>query len=891
MSKTLIVVESAGKIGELEHILGKGYMVVASGGHLMDLDPNSMAIDFENGFNPTYCATDARQKANIKKLKDAYKKCNDVFIASDDDREGEMIGETIASILGLKKPKRLVFRSITKKPVLEAMKNPRSIDKNMVNSQKMRRFVDRVVGYKLSPLVSRAVGQHGRSAGRVQSVAEKLVVEKEKEIEDFFNKESCSFFKFECIFQNKKNVLRGYLYTTKTPVINDTDDESDDENCNNNKKNKKKNTTNNIDSSDSDNNDNEEGHNSKKGIVAKIQLYKEAKSIMKLMTKSTYKISTISQKETFRYPSPPFETSTMQQEANNKHGFTAKRTMTAAQHLYEAGYITYMRTDSVSLSEEGIEKIEKYVKKTYGLPYHRKMQYKTKSKNAQEAHEAVRPTEIKTTNVPTDESKKIGNDEIKLYALIWKRTVASQMTPAKFNIMKAHIDISKTDDYYYVSTMEDLLFEGFLMVYNIKNLEDDDNDDNGDNGNSKNVLPKVGTKLVVEKMLGHQEYKRPPKRYNNSSLIAKLKKLDIGRPATYASFGDKIIEKNYAEITDVEGVTKDSITFNWDGKTEYEEEVKLLVIGKENKRYVPTSMGTLITNFLIDKFPSVMEYKFTSDLEKQLDKIAEGKLDLDKAFAKFYESFIKTVDSVDNTIKGNMLVSDNARKLGEHPELGFEIYALHARYGPVVKMIDPDKSKPIYAPIKPLTIDKITLAQAVELFEWPKELGKHMGKVVMLKRGKNGYWLTHGTKKDSPVTSLGKNDTITIGDETKQVSDLLLEDAIILMEKKSQSIYFTGKDDKFKYSVQNGPHGAYIRAHVLKGKTKDKTCSVPDTIDPTTITLEQIQALISDKTKRVKQEKKSQKIEKEKSETSNESNDENIKKVVKSKKPKKSTKK
>lgn len=826
MSKILVIVESSGKIEKIKHILGDNYTIMASLGHIIDLDPKTLSIDLLN-FEPTYSIIKGKHDI-VAKLKKIADKSDQVLLAADEDREGEMIAWSLARELKLVNPKRIVFNSITTNEIINAVKNPVMIQEHQVNAQKMRRLLDRIVGYKLSPLLWKNIGNPTLSAGRVQSVVLKLIVEQEQIIKTFFDKESCSYFKFIGNFINKKDVYKALLYTTKKQkaLIQDI-----------------------IISPDNDNNEDiqdnlniQDNINFKKGSLAKISAYSDAKTLMKTLIKSTYIISAIQEKISIRHPSAPFETVTLQQEASNKLGMTAKRTMTTAQHLYEAGYITYMRTDSINLSNEALESIGKYCLITFGKEYYKKTQYKSKSKTAQEAHEAIRPTDVNVKGISTNEKGKISNDEIRLYNLIWKRTVASQMTDARFNIINIQIEINKTPDYYFITQHEELIFSGYLSVYNIDNLEKLE-EELEEETNKKFIMPKLQTKLQIENIVASQEYQNPPKRYNEASLVNQLKKLEIGRPATYASFIDKLQMRNYVKKENVEGNKQNSIILEYK-HDKLSELCKEIIVGKENNKFIPTNIGIIVTNFLESKFPIIMDYQFTAEMEEKLDLIAQGELQWDKVLKEFYKTFMDKVELLNNIKFDKTLLEQNSKKLGIHPESGYEIVATLAKFGPVVKLIESEK-KSIYAPIKsPLTIETITLQDAIKLFEWPKNIGKYQNKKITLNRGKFGYWIKIGTS-DSYTISLGNQDTIILPDKTTiDINDLLLEHAITFIESNNKNILWEDKDDKYKYIIKTGEFGSYINMKLKTSKAKGENIKLAPDVDIKTLTLESVKAII-----------------------------------------------
>lgn len=780
----LVVVESPGKIKKLEHILGAGYKVIASVGHIMDLDPKKMSIEIENNFNPIYIIN-ADKTSVVKNLKEYAKISDDVLIASDEDREGETIAWCVAHVLGIKKPKRITFNSITKTELMKAVKSPRQIDNNMVNAQKARRILDRIVGYELSPLLDKHMGQKCLSAGRVQSVVARLIVDRENEIKKFFSGELESYFKFKGNFLSVDKSFNANLYDL-------------------------------------------EGVNNDgvfKGNTSKIENETGARKFIEKCMKSVFKVAHIFSKKRTQGPSPPFTTSTLQQEGSRKFGFSSKRTMTAAQHLYEAGYITYMRTDSVNLSEEALQNIKKYVIERYGDNYYRRLEYKSKSKNTQEAHEACRPTDVYTESVENNNGK-IGNDEIRLYSLIWKRTVASQMKPAEYNVTSIQISISEDKEHFFMTNIENLIFPGFLAVYNIENIEGEEDDEEGENKNIQ--VPKIGEELKTNNIIGIQEYARPPGRYNEASLIDKLdpKNLNIGRPATYASIISKILEREYVKVVDIPGVEKDSLTLTWNGTdNEIIEEAEKVILGKEKNKFTPTHLGTLVTNFLLHYFPKIMDYKFTSGMEDKLDDIANGDLVWNEVLKEFYDEFHPLV--MNNWAKKAEVEDKYTKLLGCDPKTGNEIYATMAKFGPVVKQI-PKIGKPKYAPIKePLLLESVTFNDAIKLFEFPKLLGKYEKNKVLLNKGEYGFYITMGSFKFSV-----------------DKENITLNEVIELIKSKQKKALAQFESDSKIFLVLEGPYGKYI--NVSDNKTKKKyNISLPKDEDVKNLTLVKIQSIIS----------------------------------------------
>jgi DNA topoisomerase-1 len=788
----LLFVESPNKTKKIEHILGPGHKVLASVGHIMDLDPKGMSIEIENNFNPIYIINKDKTTV-VKNLKSAAKKATQILIATDEDREGEMIAWCIADVLKLKNAKRITFNSITQKDITNAIKNPRQIDNNMVNAQKTRRLLDRLVGYEISPILLRNFGQSNLSAGRVQSVVARLIVDRENEIKKFMSDPLKSYFKFYGTFLSDNKPFVASLYDL-------------------------------------------EGTNNDgfyKGTHSRIEDPDNARKFLTNCMGSKFKVMHVFDKKKTQGPSPPFTTSTLQQEANRKLGYSGKRTMTSAQRLYEAGYITYMRTDSVNLSEEAIENIKKYVIDTYGNNYYRKVEYKSKTKNTQEAHEAIRPTDVFTTEIEVD--GRIGNDEIKLYNLIWKRTVASQMKPAEYNVTSIQISISKESDKFFMTTLENLTFNGFLAVYNIANIESEDNDNELDNENNSNKnikVPSIGIELDVDNIVGDQDYVRPPGRYNQASLIDKLdpKNLNIGRPATYVSIIEKIIEREYVKVADLPGINVDSSKFTWKSpELVINEDTSKIILGKEKNKYIPTHLGIIVTYYLIKNFPKIMDYKFTAQMEEKLDDIASGDLVWYEVLKEFYNEFHPMV----MTIKINKpeIQEKYTKLLGIDPLSGFEIYATLGKYGPIYKMMS-KPGKPKIAPIKePVTLETATLEGGVKAFEYPKVLGKYDKTQILLQTGKFGYYLIHGKKK------------YTIGDR----NEITLNEAIEIIQGKQKGLLTFESGTKI-YSIKDGPYGKYVKIYDNKTK-KGFNLSLPKDEDVNGLTLDRINEIISAKFK------------------------------------------
>ena len=775
----LVIVESPGKIKKINSILGKDYLVKASVGHIRDLESTSLGIDIDNGFAPTYVVSKDK-KSVVSDLKNALKTCSDVILAADEDREGEAIAASLADVLKLKDPKRIVFNEITKTALMNALKNPKKINYNLVRAQETRRFLDRIVGYKVSPVLWSNIAMK-LSAGRVQSVVVKVIIDKETEISNL-NQES--YFKITGKFHSvddSNNKLSAVLYDLDKDKTTDK---------------------------------------SIKGNMCKLKEIKDVEKLLKVFDKSNYSVKLIEDKISKRNPSAPFITSTLQQEASKKFSFNIKSTMSIAQKLYENGHITYMRTDSTSLSDEALKACEEYIVKNYGKKYHNKKNYVSKSKNAQEAHEAIRPTHIEKAIVDgTPEEKK-------LYSLIWKRTVASQMSAAEISVNNIYIDIvhKKKLPYYFLATNETIVFEGFLKVYNIKSEEDEDE------LQSSNINFKKGDKLDYDEMESKEEYPKSIGRYNEASLVKKLEDLGIGRPSTYASIITKIQDRKYVDKVDLEGEEKQINVALMKPDNGIKWSKSKTVLGKEKQKLIPTSIGRVVTEYLCEHFDNIMDYKFTAKLEDNLDKIVDGKKKWDHILQKFWDELNpKVMNLIANTSNNNKL--NSGKLLGVHPNKNLEIYTAVARYGPVVKMIDGKDIK--YAPIKkPQTVDNITLEEAIELLEYPKNLGKYNNKDVLLQKGKFGLYIKYNDK-NYPIDK----------------DNISLKDVINVIETKNKDVLNEIEIKGKSYQIRTGEYGHYIS---YKSGKKMNFASIPKDKDLNNLTNDDILEIISKKKTKTK---------------------------------------
>ena len=837
----LIIVESPNKISKIKQYLDKNYEVAASVGHVSDLDKNTLSVDVNNNFKPIYVINEDKIKV-VKNLKSLAKKAQKVILCCDPDREGEMISYLISDILKLNNPMRVTFTSITKTEIQKAFLNPRPIDMNLVFAATARRVIDRLVGYELSPLISNQLQIPKLSAGRVMSVTCRLVCDRENEIKKFMAGEFNSFFKFTGNFISNKKSFASQLYKLEG-------------------KNK---------------------DNSFKGQLDKINGETLSRDFLTLCMKSKFKVEFVFSKKRMQSPQTPFTTSSLQQSANRKLGFGGKRTMTAGQKLYESGLITYIRTDSINISNDAMENIKQFVIQTYGNEYYNKKEYKSKKANTQEGHESIHVTDCFVTSIVNDISGKLGYDEKKLYSLIFKNTVASQMKPAEFNVTSIQISISEVKDKFFMTNIENLVFQGYLIVYNVSNIEknnDEEKNDDEDNQTNKDIeIPKVNSELIVDIITGKQTYISPPGRFNYSSLIDKLVHLSIGRPATYVSIIEKLVEKKYIEIRDNEGIQRDSLVLSWKFDNKIINEVsEKITLGKEKGKYTITNLGVLITNYLVIYFPKIMDYQFTSEMENRLDEICTGKLVWYEVLKEFYNEFHPIIEQI-SMKKMTEIEEKYTRLLGKDPKTGFEIYSTTGKHGPYVKLIH-NKSKPKSATIElPLTLETITLDDAIKLLEYPKELGIHNKIEVLLHKGRNGFFIKNGEIKanvekenltlseaieilkniDKKLGTYKKNDVLLkkgphgfyIMNGTNKASveneNITLEEAIEVLKIKEKGFLKTITTDTKTYKILDGQYGKYI--NVIDMKTNKRiNVSLPKNEDIEKLTVKRITEIISNK--------------------------------------------
>ncbi len=732
MVENLVIVESPAKAKTIEKFLGKGYIVTSSFGHIRDLSKKDFGIDITNNYTPNYQIS-ADKKKVVTELKKLAKEAKTVWLASDEDREGEAIAWHLYEVLQLdeKKTRRIVFHEITKEAILKAIENPRKIDTNLVNAQQARRVLDRLVGFELSPVLWKKV-KPSLSAGRVQSVAVRILVEREREI-IAFNPNSA----FRVLAQFNK--ADGKTIDLKAE-LNTRFDES-----------------------------------------------KEAESFLTLCKQAAYKVSDISKKPTKRTPAPPFTTSTLQQEASRKFGFSVSQTMTLAQRLYEAGKITYMRTDSVNLSDAAIGAISNEITAEFGENYLKVRRFKTKSKGAQEAHEAIRPTYINKSTITGNANEK------KLYELIWKRTIASQMSDAELEKTTILIDVQGSK-HQFVAQGEMIKFDGFLKVY--MESTDDEEEDSG-----KNLLPVIqsGQKLDYQTITATQKYTLNPPRYTEASLVRKLEELGIGRPSTYAPTISTIQNRGYVVKEDRTGKERgfQQIALKENKITRLE---KTEIFGNEKSKLFPTDIGMVVNDYLLEHFPNILDLNFTAEVEKQFDDIAEGEMVWYQMIDEFYRPFHERIDGALEIVGRK----SGERQLGPDPKTGKPIIVKIGRYGPMAQIGDnEDSEKAQYAALRrDQHIETITIEEALELFKLPRDLGLFESKKVEAAIGRFGPYVRHNSKFYS--LKKGVDDPYTV--ELDRAIELI-EEKRITDQNKSIAV-FPGPEGEIQ--LLNGRFGAYI---------------------------------------------------------------------------------
>ncbi|WP_205511199.1 type I DNA topoisomerase [Longitalea arenae] len=684
MAKNLLIVESPAKAKTIEKILGKDFEVKSCFGHIRDLEKEEMGIDIKNGYKPRYTVPETKEKV-VKELKSLAKKSEEVWLATDEDREGEAISWHLCEVLGLdpKTTKRIVFHEITKPAIQKAVTSPRTVNMDLVNAQQARRVLDRIVGFELSPVLWRKIStRNNLSAGRVQSVAVRLIAEREREINAFT---ATSTFKIEALFTTPDITGKNVTFVAEGKKYDTVDD---------------------------------------------------AEKFLQTCIGAKYKVNDIQVKPAKKSPAAPFTTSTLQQEASRKLGYSVKRTMQIAQQLYESGKITYMRTDSVALSDTAMDDIRKQVTGQYGNNYYQPRKYRNKNESAQEAHEAIRPTYMENSTVDDADGRR-------LYELIWKRTMASQMADAELERTIAKIEIS-TNKEELTATGEVLKFDGFLKVYR----EDRDDEDINEDEQQEGMLPPltVNQQLPLREMKAIERFSRPSPRYTEASLVKKLEELGIGRPSTYAPTISTILARGYVEKRDKDPIRRDFriMTLKNDQIAKVTEQENT---GAEKAKLFPTDLGLVVTDFLKQYFDDIMDYGFTARIENEFDEVAAGKLKWNNMIDDFYIPFKKDVDNTIETaerIKGE-------RELGIDPQSGKKIVARMGRFGPMVQIGDAnDEEKPRFAGLRRgQSIETITLEEALQLFELPKTLGELEGQEISVNLGRFGPYIKFGEQNIS----------------------------------------------------------------------------------------------------------------------------------------------
>ncbi len=760
MADNLMIVESPAKARTIEKFLGKDFKVQSCFGHVRDLPNKQLAVDTEHDFTPQYTVPAEKQKI-VNELKKAVKKAREVWLATDEDREGEAISWHLCQLLGLdpEKTKRITFHEITKQAIREALEHPRSIDMNLVNAQQARRVLDRLVGFEISPLLWKKIKlRKSLSAGRVQSVALRLIVERENEIRQFRPE---SFYRVNALFHAKDN--RGLDYEFKASLPEKT---------------------------------------------AKEQ---EALALLEQWKGASFVIADKETKPGKKSPAPPFTTSTLQQEASRKLGFSVSKTMTIAQHLYENGHITYMRTDSVNLSDQALHHARQVIEKIFGSDYAKTRKYRTKSKSAQEAHEAIRPTYFESQTIDA------GRDEKRLYELIWKRTLASQMSDAELEKTEIRIKNDKNDK-ILVTNGEVIVFEGFLKVYGHIDAEEQ-------NGEEGGLLPPLRKGQPVNPLIitATQRFTRQPPRYTEATLVRKLEELGIGRPSTYAKTIKTIQDRGYVEKKSMPGTERDYI--QWVLETGNIRKAELSeTYGQEKNKLFPTDIGELVNQFLLEYFSDIFDYSFTASIEEDFDRIANGKAAWNEMIRHFYQPFHQKVN--ETLEKSGKVTGD--RLLGNDPETGKPIIARMGKFGPMVQIGEGGgEEKPRFAKLLPdQSINTITLEEALKLFALPRELGAFEDEPMVISQGKYGPYIRHG----------GQFYSIPKGTDPFQ---LTREEAIKIIREKRQTdrkkVIREFPDQDIR--ILNGPYGPYIK----KGK---RNYRLPAKTNPESLTLEQCLEII-----------------------------------------------
>jgi DNA topoisomerase-1 len=773
MSKNLVIVESPAKAKTIEGYLGKDFKVESSYGHVRDLPSGDKAIDIENGFAPTYEVTKDKKEV-VKNLKSLAKKSDMVYLASDDDREGEAISWHLMQALDLNDSnyKRIVFREITQNAITNAMKSPRGIDIDLVNAQQARRVLDRLVGYEISPILWRKI-KTGLSAGRVQSVAVRVVVDREREIEKFESKYS-------------------YKITAEFNVDSET--------------------------------------------ILKAELPKrfpsreEAEEFLKSCISADFQIADLQKKPAKKSPAPPFTTSTLQQEASRKLGYSVSKTMTLAQKLYESGKISYMRTDSLNLSEEAIQNAKSQIIKAYGKEYSNERKFKTKTSGAQEAHEAIRPTDFSISEAGNDAGTQ------RLYELIWKRAIASQMAEAQLEKTTVTISISSASE-NLVAKGEVVKFDGFLKVYT-----ESFDEDNSTEKDSSGILPplNIGQKLKLKEMTGRQGFSKHPPRYTEASLVKKLEELGIGRPSTYAPTISTVQKRNYVSKESRPGTEREYTVLTL-ANDAVSDKIQQEITGAEKNKLFPTDMGMIVNDFLTEHFSNVVDYSFTANVEKEFDEIANGQKEWNGFINDFYGGFHAVVEEIQE-LKTNFR---KIREIGIDPASGKKVYARMGKFGPMAQIgeipEEGSEEKPQYASLRTdQLIDTLTLEEALDLFKLPRTVGNYEDEEMVVGIGRFGPYIRHNGK----FVSLEETDDPYTIEEDR---------ALELVKAKREAdakMLIKSFEENPDIRVLNGRYGPYIKA----GK---KNVKIPKDKVPETLTLAECLEL-AEKTpeKRFKKKKK-----------------------------------
>ena len=764
MQKNLVIVESPAKAKTIEKFLGKDYKVLSSYGHIRDLKTKQFSIDIEHNYAPQY-EIPADKKKLVSELKAESKAAEMVWLASDEDREGEAISWHLYEVLGLKpeNTRRIVFHEITKTAILHAIETPRSIDMNLVNAQQARRVLDRIVGFQLSPILWRKV-KPALSAGRVQSVAVRLIVEREREIQDFVS-EAAYRVTANFILPDGKTILKAELNR-------------------------------------------------------RLKTKEEAQAFLKACQQATFTIDDISKKPVRKSPAPPFTTSTLQQEAARKLGYSVSQTMMIAQRLYESGFITYMRTDSFNLSDLALGTAKEAILESYGEKYYKFRQYHTKSKGAQEAHEAIRPTYIAKAEIDGTAQER------KLYDLIRKRTIACQMADAELERTTISVNISGLKE-KFVATGEVVVFDGFLQVYH----ESTDDDQEKEQGNTLLPVVHLQDALQLKEATATERFTQRPARYTEATLVRRLEELGIGRPSTYAPTIQTIQNREYVIKGDKEGTERaySILTLNKKG---IQESTKTEMVGADRNKLMPTDIGIVVNDFLMEYFQLVMDYNFTAKVEKEFDAIAEGEENWTKVIDNFYQVFHPVVEQT-AAIRTEHKVGE--RQLGIDPKSGKPVFVKIGRFGPVAQIgesnPDKDNEKPQFATLlRGQSIETITLEEALKLFELPRTVGEYEGKVVVAAIGRFGPFIRH----DGKFVSIPKD---------KNPISITLDEAIELIQQKrekDENRFIKKFEEDPELEILNGRYGPYIAY-------KGKNYRIPKTgYTPAEMTLADCMKLVSE---------------------------------------------